>query len=103
MDGADSSACEHRDRRLWDERHVDRHAIAAADTQLFQNVRELLHLDEEVPVREGTPVTGLPLPDERRLVPSRRIDMPIDAIVRNIDLATEKPLRARRLPFEHLV
>src|SRR6478752_4170397 len=103
MDRADACALEHRDRRFWYARHVDGHAIAATNAQLFQNVRELLHFDEEVPVGERTPVSRLPLPHERRFVPSRRIDMPIDAIVRNIDFATEEPLGTRRLPFEHLV
>src|SRR4029079_15808722 len=85
---ADTRAGEHRDSGLRDERHVDRHAITAVNAELRQHIRELLHLDVEIPVREGPAVAWLALPDERSLVAARRLDVAIDAVVGDVDLAT---------------
>src|SRR5207249_4387541 len=58
--------------------------------------------DVEIPVGQRPPVTWLALPDERRLVPPRGLDVAIDAVHRDVDLAADEPLRVRRLPLENL-
>ena len=102
MDGADARAGEHRDGRFRHERHVDGHAITAAYAELLQDIRELLDFDVEIPVRQRATVAGLTLPDDGGFVPPRRVDMAIDAIVRNIDLAADEPFCPRWMPVEHL-
>ena len=103
MNGADARAREHRDCRFWHERHVNGHAVAALHAELLQHVRELLHLDVEVPIGECATIARLAFPDDCRFVASRRLDVPVDAIVRNIDLAADEPSCARRVPLEDFV
>jgi hypothetical protein len=92
----------HRDRQLGDERQVQGDAVAPPHPQRFQDVRERADLTIQVPVRQGTPVTGLPFPDERRLVPARRAHVPVEAIGARIELAADEPLRVWRVPAQDL-
>src|SRR5947209_15191208 len=103
MDGADASAREHRDGHFGDERHVDGDAITAMHAKRFENVGELLHLDVEIPVRQRAAITRLTFPDQRRLVASCAMDVPIDAVHGDVDLAAKEPLGMRWLPFQNLV
>src|SRR6266404_7087603 len=43
------------------------------------------------------------LPDQRGLVFARRLHVPIEAVIRKVDLATDEPLRPGMVPFEDLV
>src|SRR5690348_2095695 len=103
VDCSDARAREHRDGRFGYERHVDGHTITAPNAKLFQDVRELLHLDVEVPVCQCAPIARLSLPHDRGLVPARRIDVAVDAVVGNVDLAAQEPLCPWRMPLEDLV
>src|SRR5204862_3818943 len=78
---------------------IDRHAIAAFHAELLQDVRELLDVDVQVPVGERAAIAGLALPDQRRFVAARRVDVPVEAVVRDVELAAKKPFRVRRLPL----
>ena len=42
----------------------------AADAELLENVRELVDLDVQIPVRERPPIARLPFPDNRRAIAS---------------------------------
>ena len=103
VDGADPGAGEHRDRQLGGHRHVDRDAVALRDAERLEHVGELVHLPVEVPVGVGLPVAGLAYPDERGLVAARPLDVPVDAVVRGVELPADEPLRVGRVPLEHLV
>ena len=100
--GADARAGEHRDGQLRDERQVDRDAIALADPQRLEHVGELADLAVQLPVRDGAPVAGLALPDDRGLVATPAADVPVQAVHARVERAADEPLRVRRLPVEHL-
>src|ERR1043166_2446840 len=103
MNGAYPRAGQHRDGDFRDERHVDRHAVAFLNAEPLHHVCELLDLDVQVPVCQRASITGLTFPDQRRLVATRCLDVPVDTIDRDIELSAEKPLRVWRLPVAYLI
>src|SRR5690606_4255345 len=89
--------------RFGDEGEVDPHAVSALHAEFLEDVGELLDLDVKVPVREGAAVAGLALEDDRRLVAPGPADVPVDAVVRDVDRPAVEPARPRRTPVEHRV
>jgi hypothetical protein len=87
----DPGTCEHRDRGFRN------HA------QLLQGVGELTDLPVQLPVRVHASVARLALPDESGLVGSPPIQVTIEAVVRDVELAADEPAGERRLPLEYRV
>ena len=54
-------------------------------------------------ISECAGVAGLALPNQSRFVASPRSEVAVEAVIRDIDLAADEPLRMRRLPLQHLV
>ncbi len=100
--GADARAGEHRDRELGNERQVDGDAIAAADAERLQDVRELADFAMQVVVGQGAPIAGLAFPHDRRLVAASGAEMAIETVDRRVDRPADEPLRVWRIPVEHL-
>src|SRR5690349_14165383 len=76
---------------------------ALLDAQLLESVREAHHIALEV--AEGdllAVVFRLTLPEERDLVLEPVLDVSVDAVVANVELAADVPLGVRRLPFIEL-
>ena len=74
------------------------------DAERFQPVGEADHV--ALQLTEGdlaAVVLWLALPEVRHLVALTAVDMAIDAVVADVELAPDVPLRVRRLPFEELV
>ncbi len=94
----DARAREHGDGRLGHHGHVDGDAIAPLDPVLLEGRGEAIDLAVEVPVGQGAGVAGLPLPDEGGLGAAGGIDVPVQAVVRDIELAADEPLGVGRLP-----
>ena len=65
---ADAGAGQHGDGQLGNQRHVDRHAVAATDAQTLQHVGELRDLAVEIEVGQGAAIARLTFPDQRGLV-----------------------------------
>jgi hypothetical protein len=63
MDGADPRTGEHRNGELGYHPEVDRHTIAAADSDLLQTVGETTDLLIELAVRDAALVAGLAFPE----------------------------------------
>ena len=100
---AEPRAGEHRDRRLRDHPHVDPDRGALPHAELLQRVRERDHLAQQVGVGQSRAVAvGLALPVEGDLVAAPRLDVAVDAVVRDVQLAAEVPLRVRQLPLVEL-
>src|SRR6266850_8407919 len=57
----------------------------------------------ELLIRECPCIAGLAFPDKRSFVASPGRDVPVQTVVRNIQLATTKPLRMRRVPLQNRV
>ncbi len=98
----DARAGEHRDRQLGDHPQVERDVRALLDAELLQRVREADDLALQVGVRERAAIAfGLALPKERDALAESRLDVPVDAVEADVELAAREPLRIRQLPLEH--
>ena len=100
---AEPRAREHRDRKLGDHAHVDRDLRPLADAELLERVREADDLGLELGVRELPPVAlRLALPEVGDAIAEAGVDVPVDAVVRDVELAAEVPLRVGKLPLVEL-
>ena len=101
---AEACAREHRDERLGDHRHVDGHAVAGDQADRGEVVGSLGHLVLELAVGEVTRIAGLADPVDRDAVALARGDVAVDAVDRNVEFASDEPLRERCIrPVEDLV
>ena len=101
---ADPGAGEHRDRQLRDHRHVDRDPVALRDARARAarwRPSELSRMQVRVGQRPG--VAGLADPVVGDLVAEARLDVPVDAVVGDVELAAGEPLRERQIPLERRV
>ena len=100
---ADPGAGEHRDRQLGDHRHVDGDPVAGLDAELEQRVGRLADLALEVGVGDRPGVAGLADPVVGDLVAEAALDVPVDAVVGDVELAADEPLGERQVPLERRV
>ena len=103
MHRSDPGARQHGDRRLGNHRKVDGHAVAFAYAERLEHIGEFVDVAVQVPIGQRALVSRLTLPDDRCLVLSRALDVPIHAIEAGVDLSTHKPLGVRRLPLKHFL
>src|SRR5579862_782486 len=101
MHGADSRACQHRNRQLRHHGEVDRDAVAGLHAEIQQRVREAANTLKKLEVGELQRRTVFGLPVKGRLV-RVLLRVPVEAVIRDVELAAHKPLRMRQVPFEHL-
>src|SRR5207244_3793700 len=98
--GPEASAGEHRDRQLRDHAHVDPDRRPLADPDALQRVCEANDVTLKIAERDRAPLAlGLAFPEVRVLVAVAGLDMAIDAVEADVELAAEVPLRVRRLPL----
>ena len=102
VDGTDPGAGKHRNRRLWDERHVDQDAVSFFDTVPLEDIGELTDLTMELSVSQDALFSWLPLPDDRCLVAARRIEMAVEAVIGGVELPSHEPLGIGDLPIQNL-
>jgi hypothetical protein len=98
--GADARAREHGDGGLGHHGQVDGDAVAPLDPVPLERRREPIDLAVEVPIGQGAGVAGLTLPDEGGLGAAGGGDVPVQAVVGDVELAAHEPLRVRHLPLE---
>ena len=96
--GADASAGEHGDRQLGDHRHVDGDAVALRDAEPLEDVGEPLHVAVQVGVGDRAGVAGLALPVVGDLVAVAGLDVAVDGVVTDVELAADEPLGEGQLP-----
>ncbi len=97
----DASAREHGHRSFGDHRKVDVDAVALADAETLEHVGELRDLREQVAVRDGAGVARLSLPVERYSIAVSGLDVTVEAVVGDVQLAADEPFRVRELPVEN--
>ena len=91
MDRADARAGEHRVGRFRNHRHIDGDAVALLDAARFQHIGELADFRVQLPVGDIPVVLRVvALPDDRRLLAALG-EMPVDAIVGNVQNAVLEP------------
>ena len=102
MHRPDARAGQHRNGQFRNQRQVQRDPVAFGDAERLEHVGELGHLTIKVEVGQRAPVSGFALPDNGRLVSTRALRVPINAVHAGVQLAANEPLCVRRLPIEHL-
>ncbi len=68
----------------------------------LQHIREPLHLAQQIAIGQPPDLARLSLPQQRDLVPAPTQRMTIHAVMRQIHLAADKPLRILAFAIEHL-
>ena len=97
--GAETRACEHGDRELRDHSHVDRDGGALPHAELLQRIRHPDDVALEVGVGDRPRVARLAFPVVGDPLAEPRIDVAVDAVVRDVEAAAEEPLRIGELPL----
>src|SRR4029077_6285617 len=87
---ADARARQHRDREFRNQRHVKRHAIPLFDSTTLQDVGKFADFGMELLVGEGALVAGFAFPNQRCFVAPPGVEMSVEAVVRNIQLAADE-------------
>ena len=101
---AQPRARQHRDDRLGHHRHVDRDPITGDQPEVGQRVGGLADLGEQIRVRQLPAVAGFALPADRHPIAVAGLDVAVDAVVGDVELAADEPLGERRLrPVQYLV
>src|SRR5687768_13393203 len=98
MNGADTGACQHRDRGLRYHREVDCHPIASLDTKTLERVGAPAHLPGQIPVRQHPPLARLSFPYDGRLVSPWSAQVAVEAAGRGVELPIHEPAGVRQLP-----
>ena len=106
MHRADAGAGEHGDGGLGHHRQVDEDAVARLDAVALEDIGEPADFVMKLFVGEGAFFArlagggGLALPDQRGLVGAGGAQVPVEAVVADIELAADEPLGIRLLPFQ---
>src|SRR5215467_9172586 len=103
MRSSNARAGEHRDGKLWSHSHVDRDAVALMHAEGLQDVGKLLNLAMQLLVSQRPNFAGLTFPNDGGFVLARGLHMPVEAVIRQIELAAQKPLRPRMFPPKNFV
>ncbi len=98
MRGADARARLHRHHHLDRHRHVDEDALALLDALRLESVRELADAVVELLVRDLRHLAVVGLEEDRDLV-RLRLQVPVEAVARRVQLAVVEPLVERRIRF----
>ena len=104
VDRADARARQHRHDDLGDHRQVYPDDVAGADAPGLERVGEALHLRVQVGVGDVALLALLAVPVERDAVAPAGLDVAVEAVVGDVELAADEPLGVRRIgPVEHLL
>ena len=96
-------AGQHRNRQFGRHTHIDRHPVALLNATRLQHIGELLHLAVKLLISKSPDLPRFAFPHDRGLVLARSLDMPIQAVIGNIGLATNKPLGPGSIPLQNPV
>ena len=101
MRRADARASEHGDRQFRTHAHVDRDAIALLHAERLQDIGELADFGEQLLISEGADFAGFAFPDDSGFVGASVLDVTVETVVGEIDLAADEPFRPRTIPLEN--
>src|SRR6185312_4312896 len=101
--GPDARAGQQRNRKLRGHAHIYSDAIAGLDAKLLQRIRALRHFAKKLLIRERAYFARLSFPNNGGFVLTGPVYVPIKAVVGEIDLAADEPLRPGQIPLENRV
>src|SRR5207342_3830178 len=84
---------------LGDHRHVDVDPVALDDAQALQRVGQALDLVDQLGVGDGAAVSRFALPVIGDLVTTAGSDVPVQAVLGDVQLSADEPLDVRQLPL----
>ena len=87
MNGTDTRAGQHGNDALHGERHVDDDAVALADAEGFEPIRETAHLPVELAVGNDFFRAILAQPDEGGAIAALRVGMAVERVDGDVGLA----------------
>ncbi len=96
VDRTDARARQHGEHRFRDHRHVDQHAIAAADAERAEHRRHAVHFAVQLAERVGRVLTGLGRDVDQGRGVAQFVEVPVDGVVAEVGAAADEPLRERR-------
>ena len=99
--GPDPRAREHRNGKLGNHPEIDGHPVPFAHPQRTERVREATGFLVEIPIRDGSGISGLPLPVVGDLVPATVLQVPIQAVHGDVEFPSSEPLDPRGGPLHH--
>ncbi len=100
---ADPGAGQQRDGRLGDHRQVDRHTVAGVHPEFGERVGRLADLVFEFRVGDAAAVARLALEVQGDAVAVSGLDVPVDAVVGDVQLPVREPFGEGRVrPVERL-
>ena len=103
VDRANPDRGEHQRDRFRRCRHVDRQAIAAADSERAQTRGDALDERQERGVAEGPAFAALVHVDERGMAAAAVRDVSIEGVVREVRLGADEPAKRGEGPLEDAV
>ena len=103
MDCPDPGTSEHRDCSFGNGRQIDDDAITFSNLVSLENIGETTDLAVQLIISQRASLARFALPKKSRLIASWSGQMPIETILRNVQLPTHKPFGERSFPIEHPV
>ena len=91
VDSADPHDRERRDRCLRGHRQEDADAVALADAEALERVRQARDLARQLCVRQRARLAVVALPDDRRLSAAPGVDVAVDAVVGEVQQPALEP------------
>jgi hypothetical protein len=88
---------EHRNYDLRDHRQIDPDHVALPHSEILQGIREQLHVTVQVSVGDHPLLAFLTGPMKRHTTPATSVDMAVQTVIENVQLAVRKPLVKRRV------
>src|SRR4030088_1883672 len=100
MDRANAAAGEHGNGRFGNHRKGDDDAVAFLKPVLFEDVGKPAHFAVELFVGEdaffaGLRASGFAFPDQGGFVSGGSVEMPVEAIVADVELSADEPFGKR--------
>src|SRR5213593_3957298 len=102
MDGTYPCASKHCNWQFRDHRHIYRDTVAFVYAQVLQDIGKFVNLAVQLEIGKGPCLPAFALPDYSRLVFCIGLDVPVKAVDRRVELASNEPSGKRRLPVKHL-
>ena len=99
---ANPRAGQHRHRQFGNHRHVDDGAVTRLVAAGLEHVGEAAHHGVQFLKSDLAFVARLTLPEDGNLVFAGRLQVPVQAVVRGVDLAADEPFDKRRVPFKNV-
>ena len=98
MDGSDSGAGQHGDRKFRRHRHVNADHVTSTNAQRLERRCALTNLGEQFTISERPRISRFAFPKDRDGVALPRRDVGIQAIVARIGLPSDEPLHVGSFP-----